>query len=119
MGFLKFVRLHTSLIISDNIILQTRLPIFWRVGGKRHRRKVPSLAVLVEEQYFFAIDCIAVYKPAQTLRHHDIGCEMTVSFLNINKQMKINYRKVVLVSVQANFFSFMTVVALHKISKCF
>lgn len=31
-----------------------------------------------------------VYKPAQALRHHNIGCQMA---LNTKKQMKINYRK--------------------------
>lgn len=50
---------------------------------------------------------LVVYKTAHTLRHHNIGCEMTVSFLNINRQMKINYRKAMLVyNVQPNVFDY-------------
>lgn len=42
------------------------------------------------EVTFLCYRWLLVYKPAQTLRHHNIGCQMA---LNTKKQMKINYRK--------------------------
>lgn len=102
----RILRPHNSLVMSVQHNTVNHPTYFLESNWGEETSKGSSFSCCFSwGAVFLCYRPLVVYKTAHTLRHHNIGCEMTVSFLNINRQMKINYRKAMLVyNVQPNFF---------------